>query len=380
MASTVRLENIIKIFGKKILAVDNVSLTLEKGKLITLLGPSGCGKTTLLRIIAGLEKQDFGNVYFDETNVNDVSTRDREVAMVFQSYALYPHMTVWKNLAYGLKMRKVAEDEIEQSISNIAEMLGLEEMLNRKPKELSGGQQQRVALGRAIVRNSRVFLLDEPLSNLDAKLRSKMRTEIVTLQKKLNHTMIYVTHDQLEAMSMSDKIVLMNKGKILQSGTPMEIFENPENMFVADFIGTPSINFIPAELEDENESIIIGRVGKWRIPFSDRLSNVLKAKNIFEVTLGIRPEYFEITETESNQDALAEITVIEPVGSEMIVHTKIEGQEVVIRCEMNLNLKEGQIIGLKPYKDKILFFDLKTKESLLLIQSQTNKTSYINDK
>jgi len=364
MASTVRLENITKTFGKKVMAVDNLSLTLEKGKLITLLGPSGCGKTTLLRIIAGLENQDSGCVYFDEKNVNDVSTRDREVAMVFQSYALYPHMTVWKNLAYGLKMRKISGDVIEKSISNIAEMLGLEEMLNRKPRELSGGQQQRVALGRAIVRNSRVFLLDEPLSNLDAKLRSKMRTEIVTLQKKLNHTMIYVTHDQLEAMSMSDKIVLMNKGQILQSGTPMEIFENPKNMFVADFIGTPSINFIPSKLEDENGSII-GRVGKWRIHFSDRLSSVAKMKNMSEITLGIRPEYLAICESKNNRDAQAEITVIEPVGSEMIVHTKMEGHDVVIRCEMNPNLKEGQVVRLEPYKDKILFFNQKTEESII---------------
>lgn len=364
MASTVRLENLTKTFGKNIVAVDNVSMILEKGKLITLLGPSGCGKTTLLRIIAGLENQDSGSVYFDETNVNTVSTRDREVAMVFQSYALYPHMTVWKNLAYGLKMRKTSGDVIEQSISKIAAMLGLEEMLNRKPRELSGGQQQRVALGRAIVRNSRVFLLDEPLSNLDAKLRSKMRTEIVTLQKRLNHTMIYVTHDQLEAMSMSDKIVLMNKGKILQFGTPMEIFEKPKNMFVAGFIGTPSINFIPSKLEDENGSII-GRVGKWRIHFSDRLSRVVKTKNIAKITLGIRPEYLAIHESKNNRGAQAEITVIEPVGSEMFVHTKIEGHAIVIRCEMNPNLKEGQFVKLEPYKDKILFFDRKTEESII---------------
>jgi multiple sugar transport system ATP-binding protein len=364
MASTVRLESITKIFGKKVLAVDNISLTLTQGKLITLLGPSGCGKTTLLRIIAGLEEQTSGSVYFDDKNVNNVSTRDREVAMVFQSYALYPHMTVNRNLAYGLKMRKTPKEEIEKNILRIAEMLGIEELLHRKPKELSGGQQQRVALGRAIIRNSRVFLLDEPLSNLDAKLRAKMRTEIVTLQKKLGHTMIYVTHDQLEAMSMSDEIVLMNQGKVMQTGTPMEIFENPTNMFVASFIGTPSINFLQSKLKDENGSFT-AYVGDWQIPLTERLSNIIRQKNISEAILGIRPEYLTIHESENLQDSQAEIRVIEPVGSEMFIHTTIQRQEVVTRCGVIPGLKEGQRVYLEPIQEKILLFDPNTEESLL---------------
>ncbi len=362
MACTVKLKHITKLFGKKFRAVDDVSLTIDGGKMVSLLGPSGCGKTTTLRIIAGLETQTTGDIMFDDTNVNDVSTRDREVAMVFQSYALYPHMAVRKNLAYGLKMRKTPVDEIERKIENISKMLGLNELLNRRPNQLSGGQQQRVALGRAIVRDPKVFLLDEPLSNLDAKLRAKMRAEISTLQRKLGHTMIYVTHDQLEAMSMSDEIVLMNKGRIVQVDSPMEIFEHPRNMFVADFIGTPSINFLSAKIEDKGGRLCAG-VGRWQIHLQERLSVVVKKKTVFDTILGIRPEHLAIEKNPATQNGLAQITVIEPVGSEMIVHTQIEDNEVIIKCPIDKELTIGQMVQLVPVPDKINLFDPDTEES-----------------
>jgi multiple sugar transport system ATP-binding protein len=365
MATTVHLKNIRKIFSgkKEVIGVDNVDLTLQGGKLITLLGPSGCGKTTTLRIIAGLEKQTSGDIYFDDTNVNDISTRDREVAMVFQSYALYPHMTVRKNLSYGLKMRKTPENEIETKVHDISAMLGLQELLGRKPRELSGGQQQRVALGRAIVRDPKVFLLDEPLSNLDAKLRAKMRTEIQTLQKKLGQTMIYVTHDQLEAMSMSDEIILMNNGKVMQTGSPLEIFENPKNMFVASFIGTPSINFLPATLKEEKGKLR-AYVGSWPIGLSDARSEIVRGKKLEDLVLGIRPEYIFIRETGNIETPCAQIKVIEPVGSEMIVHVVCENNEVVVRCGANPNLIVGQRVWLDPSGEKILLFDPRSDQSL----------------
>jgi multiple sugar transport system ATP-binding protein len=363
IACTVKLKHITKLFGRKNRAVDDVSLTIEGGKMVSLLGPSGCGKTTTLRIIAGLETQTSGDIMFDDTNVNNISTPDRQVAMVFQSYALYPHMSVRKNLGYGLKMRKAPVDEIQRKIENISTMLGLNELLDRRPGHLSGGQQQRVALGRAIVRDPKVFLLDEPLSNLDAKLRAKMRTEIVTLQKKLGHTMIYVTHDQLEAMSMSDEIVLMNKGRIVQVDSPMVIFERPRNMFVADFIGTPSINFLPAKTEDQGGRLC-ACVGSWQIQLQEQLSVVVKEKNVSDIILGIRPEHLTIERNPTTQNGLAQITVIEPVGSEMIVHTQVADKQVVVKCPIDKDLIIGQMVQLVPMSDKIHLFDPDTEESL----------------
>ena len=254
--SKVKVVNLVKRFDKTI-AVDGVSFDVRDGEFIILLGPSGCGKTTTLRCIAGLETPDEGEIYIDDRLVNDLPPKDRDIAMVFQSYALYPHMTVYGNLAFPLKMRKLPKDEIDKKVREVAKLLRIEELLDRKPRQLSGGQQQRVALGRALVRTPKVFLMDEPLSNLDAKLRVYMRAELKKLQRDLKITTIYVTHDQAEAMAMADRIAVMNKGKILQYSEPNHVYEKPANLFVAGFIGSPPMNFIKASIVEKDSRIIL---------------------------------------------------------------------------------------------------------------------------
>src|SRR5690625_4178687 len=247
----VRLENIRKVYGKDVLAVDDFNLHIKDKEFLVLVGPSGCGKSTTLRMIAGLEEITEGDLYIGDKRVNDVAPKDRDIAMVFQNYALYPHMDVFNNMAFGLKLRKFKKDDIKERVNNAAKILGLEELLDRKPKALSGGQRQRVALGRAIVRNPKVFLMDEPLSNLDAKLRVQMRAEIQKLHNQLQTTTIYVTHDQTEAMTMATRLVVMKDGIIQQVGTPKEIYDNPENVFVGGFIGSPAMNFLVGEVKDD---------------------------------------------------------------------------------------------------------------------------------
>ncbi len=255
--SSVRLENITKIFPPNVVAVNNVNLKIEKGEFFVLLGPSGCGKTTTLRIIAGLEKPTKGRVYIDEQDVTDLPPRKRDVAMVFQTWALYPHMKVYDNIAFPLKLRKVPKDEIDRKVREVAKLLRIEELLDRYPKQLSGGQQQRVALARALVRNPRVWLMDEPLSNLDALLRVQMRAELKRLQKELKITTVYVTHDQVEAMTMADRIAVMNAGRVLQIGTPHEVYHYPKTKFVAGFIGSPPMNFIKAVFDFKEGSYVL---------------------------------------------------------------------------------------------------------------------------
>src|SRR5690554_7790001 len=283
--ATVTLKNMNKVYEGNVHAVVDFNLHVKDKEFIVLVGPSGCGKTTTLRMIAGLEDITSGELRIDDEIVNDIAPKDRNIAMVFQSYALYPHMSVYDNMAFGLKLRKFSRDDIERRVNNAAEILGLKALLNRKPKALSGGQRQRVALGRAIVRNAKVFLMDEPLSNLDAKLRVQMRTEIIKLHDRIETTTIYVTHDQTEAMTMADRIVIMKDGYIQQIGSPKNVYDKPENMFVANFIGSPAMNFIYGKYAE-------GRfhVGDKSFVIPEMFLEELKEYNHKEVVLGIRPE------------------------------------------------------------------------------------------
>ena len=328
----VSLRHIDKIYDNKVQAVFDFNLDIQKQEFIVLVGPSGCGKSTTLRMIAGLEEISNGELYIDHVLSNDLAPKNRNIAMVFQNYALYPHMTVYDNLAFGLKMTHVPKDEIVERVLNAAKILGLEELLDRKPKALSGGQRQRVALGRAIVRNAKVFLMDEPLSNLDAKLRVQMRAEIIKLHDELKATTIYVTHDQTEAMTMASRIVVMNKGYIQQIGTPIEVYNKPANTFVASFIGAPAMNLLNVTYKD------------GVITFSDGNTltlpkHYLEEKDLpEEFILGIRPENIKTTFKEDKDCYPVEIQVAELLGREYYVHTLFGGIDLVSNTEVNEKL------------------------------------------
>jgi len=319
----VELKNISKIYDDGTKAVSNVNIQIKDKEFVVLVGPSGCGKTTTLRMIAGLEEISEGELYIDGKLVNSLSPKDRDIAMVFQNYALYPHMNVYDNIAFGLKLRKFNKDEIDKRVKEVADILGLSESLRKKPKSLSGGQRQRVALGRAIVRNPKVFLFDEPLSNLDAKLRVQMRAEISKLHKKLNATIIYVTHDQVEAMTMGDRIVVMESGLVKQTDSPMKIYQNPVNKFVAGFIGTPSMNFIEGKLNFKDSIVFVSKQSKIDIPImNEQIRN--EKNNNKEVILGIRPENILLNNRKEESGRYFEfksrVELIEPLGSQMLIH------------------------------------------------------------
>ena len=297
--ATVKLENICKIYDGGVKAVDNVNIDIEDREFVVLVGPSGCGKSTTLRMVAGLEDISSGTLTIDGKVVNDVPPKDRDIAMVFQNYALYPHMTVYDNMAFGLKIRKFDKQEIDRRVREAAKILDIEQLLERKPKALSGGQRQRVAVGRAIVRQPKVFLFDEPLSNLDAKLRVQMRAEISGLHHRLKATMIYVTHDQVEALTMADKIVVMKLGVIQQIGGPLELYNNPDNKFVAGFIGSPPMNFINTKVEAQGDTIFVNE-GTFKIEVTPAQAKVLKPYVGKQVTFGIRPEDVEFTKNVSS--------------------------------------------------------------------------------
>ena len=294
-------------------------------EFIVLVGPSGCGKSTVLRMIAGLEEITEGELYIDGQYMNDVEPKDRDISMVFQNYALFPHMTVYDNIAFGLKRRKVPKNEIDKKVREAAEILQISELLQRKPKALSGGQRQRVAIGRAIVRQPKVYLMDEPLSNLDAKLRNQMRSELKKLHKQMNTTFIYVTHDQTEAMTLGDRIVVMKKGHIQQIGTPHEVFDHPRNLFVASFIGTPQMNFIDVMLVLEN-GMPTARIGAWHIPLELPMDIRLTEGEERPAVLGIRPEYVEIDEPDGIP---APVTMQELMGSTVQLHLALGGAELI---------------------------------------------------
>ena len=339
-----KFEDIAKSFGENHV-ISKFNLEVEKGKFLVLLGPSGCGKSTLLRMIAGLEKIDNGKVFLENNLLNDLLPSKRQIAMVFQSYALYPHMSVFENISFGLKSEKISKNEIKSKVIEAAKILKIEELLDRRPKELSGGQRQRVAIGRAITRNPKLFLFDEPLSNLDAALRSEMRVEISKLHKKLKRNIVYVTHDQIEAMTLADKIVIMNKGKIEQFGAPDDIYSKPNNIFVAEFIGNPKMNIFKVE----NKDIINKNTFKL-------FNNEIKFENINfknELYVGIRPEDISL-ENKSEFEVKICVDLIENLGSEKIVYSHLNNTE--IRIKSTKNIKEKDITIYFP-KNKLYLFD-----------------------
>ncbi len=312
---------------KGVIAVQQFNLDIADQEFIVLVGPSGCGKSTTLRMIAGLEEISEGELYIDGKLMNDVAPKDRDIAMVFQNYALYPHMTVYENMAFSLKLRKVPKAEIDKKVREAAEILDITQYLGRRPKALSGGQRQRVAIGRAIVRDPAVFLMDEPLSNLDAKLRNQMRAEIIKLRKRINTTFIYVTHDQTEAMTLGDRIVIMRDGYIQQIGTPQEVFNNPRNLFVAGFIGTPQMNFFDAKLLREGEKFFV-EIGGVKIELDKEKEARLLANDIQtqDVTLGVRPEHTVV----ADEGIAATVDVSEMMGSSVHLHVNAAGKDVII--------------------------------------------------
>ncbi|WP_136687631.1 ABC transporter ATP-binding protein [Halorhabdus amylolytica] len=365
--ANVTLDEVTKIFedeSGEIVAVDDVNIDIRDGEFLVLVGPSGCGKSTTLRMVAGLEKPTSGTISVDGESITHRSPQERNVAMVFQSYALYPHMTVRGNMSFGLEeATELSEEEIHTRVEDAATMLGIDNLLDRKPDELSGGQQQRVALGRAIVREPDAFLLDEPLANLDAKLRSEMRTELQHLQEDLDTTTIYVTHDQTEAMTMSDRIAVLNDGQLQQIGTPLECYHRPNNQFVAGFIGEPSMNFLPVTLENGR---LVGE--HFEYPLSEETRANLEGRT--DLVLGIRPEDVEIMDTPSGEHEFPGVVdVVEPMGNENTVHVAFEGQdradaELTATISGMRNVAEAASIGVGIPENAIHIFDGETGESL----------------
>ena len=372
--STVNLKNIKKIYDNKVTAVHDFNLDIADKEFIVLVGPSGCGKSTTLRMVAGLEDISEGDLLIDGKRVNDVEPKDRDIAMVFQSYALYPHMTVYENMAFALKLRKVPKDEIDKKVREAAEILDITKYLDRKPKALSGGQRQRVAIGRAIVRDPKVFLMDEPLSNLDAKLRNQMRAEIIKLRQRINTTFIYVTHDQTEAMTLGDRIVIMKDGFIQQIGTPQEVFDMPANLFVAGFIGSPQMNFFDAKLEkngDKYQANVAGAV----IDLTDEMQKKLAAKGVapMDITLGVRPEHISFAKEAGPHTVKGKVDVSEMMGSELYLHVTAGEKDIVLRIpttelppEHRSGIPYGAEVNFTFRPELIHLFDPQTEKNLLV--------------
>ena len=368
----------LQITDKGVVAVQDFNLEIADKEFIVLVGPSGCGKSTTLRMVAGLEQISEGELYIDGEYMNNVAPKSRDIAMVFQNYALYPHMTVYENMAFSLKMQKYSKAEIDAHVREAAEILDITPLLERKPKALSGGQRQRVAMGRAFVRNPKVFLMDEPLSNLDAKLRNQMRAEIIKLRKKIDTTFIYVTHDQVEAMTLGDRIVIMKDGFIQQIGTPQEVFTHPKNLFVAGFIGVPQMNFFPASRLQQEEGGYVAEILGERFQLADETAGALANAGVSgerEVVVGVRPVNVIISEDGTGIDAVIEVA--EMMGSEMHLHLKAAGTDVsgeqeteIIAIVPTLGLdveamSAGQHLRLKLQTEAMHFFDPETEESLL---------------
>ena len=368
----VTLENVSKIFGE-VEAVKGISLDVEDKEFLVLLGPSGCGKSTTLRMIAGLEELSEGNIYIGEKRVNDVAPRDRDIAMVFQDYALYPHMTVYQNMAFGLKLRKFPKAEINQRVKEAAEILGIQNLLQRKPRELSGGQRQRVAVGRSIVRKPAVFLFDEPLSNLDAKLRGQMRTELSKLHDQLNTTIIYVTHDQVEAMTMGTIIVIMNDGVVNQMGAPMEIYNYPVNKFVGGFIGNPGMNFIDAKIISRDANLYVD-TESFQLLIPAEKQPYLQDKVGREVILGIRPEHIEDAAFPDNTAVTdsfkAVVEVVETLGAEIQLDVVSGEHGLVARVDPRTKAKRHQEISMAVNMEKIHIFDTAAPNNRIKTEDQ----------
>ena len=357
-----RLVGIKKVYDKDVVSVEDFNLEIRDKEFLVLVGPSGCGKSTTLRMIAGLEEITEGDLYIGDKRVNDVAPKDRDIAMVFQNYALYPHMDVYNNMAFGLKLRKFKKDEIKKRVDNAAKILGLEDLLTRKPKALSGGQRQRVALGRAIVRDAEVFLMDEPLSNLDAKLRVQMRGEIQKLHRRLQTTTVYVTHDQTEAMTMATRLVVMKDGLIQQVGEPKEVYDSPNNIFVGGFIGSPAMNFLNGKLEGDH--FVMDDV---KILVPEGKMKALREQGYVgkDIVLGIRPEDIHdeplYLKSSPETQITATIDVAELMGSEIVLYSKLNDQEFVARVDARFNAAAGQTIKMAFNVSKAHFFDVETE-------------------
>ncbi|MCE5234833.1 MAG: sn-glycerol-3-phosphate ABC transporter ATP-binding protein UgpC [Clostridiaceae bacterium] len=371
--ASVTMKNLKKVYEKNVVAVDDFNLEIADKEFVVLVGPSGCGKSTTLRMVAGLEEITEGELFIGDKLVNDVAPKDRDIAMVFQNYALYPHMTVYENMAFALKLRKVPKAEIDKKVKEAAEILGIAEYLSRRPKALSGGQRQRVAIGRAIVREPQVFLMDEPLSNLDAKLRNQMRAELIKLRERIDTTFIYVTHDQTEAMTLGDRIVVMKDGFVQQIGTPHEVFNKPSNLFVAGFIGTPQMNFFEAKLLASGGKYSV-KIEEAEIELSEEAQSVLRGKGVKEsdISAGIRPEHIAIAPQAGANTVHARVDVSEMMGSEAYVHVEAAGKDVVLRVsttDMYTNHGFGATkqayIDFTAAPEHIHIFDRETGQNLL---------------
>lgn len=365
------LKNINKVYpGSNAPAVKNVNLEIEDKEFVVLVGPSGCGKSTTLRMIAGLEEITDGELFIGDKLCNDVAPKDRDIAMVFQNYALYPHMTVYENMAFGLKLRKVPKAEIDAKVKEAAKILGIEHLLERKPKALSGGQRQRVALGRAIVREPKVFLMDEPLSNLDAKLRVAMRTEISKLHKRLNTTFVYVTHDQTEAMTMGTRIVVMKDGVIQQVDSPTVLYNSPSNMFVAGFIGSPQMNFMDATIEKKDGGLYV-KIGNATLPIPADKAAIVEEKGYVgkEVVFGIRPENLDdspaFVEKNSHSCISAKVELVEHMGSETFLYLVFEGNNIVAKVEPTTKAVIDDTVRVGVDMDLMHLFDKETENTII---------------
>ncbi|MBN1685081.1 MAG: sn-glycerol-3-phosphate ABC transporter ATP-binding protein UgpC [Spirochaetales bacterium] len=363
--ATVEMKGVGKVYDGGVRAVENVNITVNDREFVVLVGPSGCGKTTTLRMVAGLEDITEGEIYIDGKLVNGVAPKDRDIAMVFQNYALYPHMTVYDNMAFGLKIRKYPKTEIQARVREAAQILDIEELLNRKPKALSGGQRQRVAVGRAIVRKPKVFLFDEPLSNLDAKLRVQMRTEISALHNRLQATMIYVTHDQVEAMTMADKIVVMKSGVIQQIGSPLELYNHPVNRFVAGFIGSPPMNFMNVTIKEASGRIVADE-GVNQIEIRNGNREKLRPYIGKELIFGIRPEDLVLQEKGSPGKSIkTAVTIVEPLGAEIHLYLDTGRHPLIARVPPRYDFRVGDEAFFQADLEKVIFFDPDTENALI---------------
>ena len=362
----IRFENVSKIYQDKTVAVKNINLNIKDKEFVVLVGPSGCGKSTTLRMLVGLEEISNGKLYIDDKCVNKIPPKDRDIAIVFQNYALYPHMTTYDNLSFGLKIKKVKKKEIRKRVMDVAKILEIEDLLEKKPKAMSGGQKQRVAIGRAIIRNPKVFLFDEPLSNLDAKLRVQMRIEITKLHQRLKTTIVYVTHDQVEAMTLGDRIVVMDKGKIQQIGTPANLYANPDNLFVAGFIGMPPMNIINGEIISDNNVVKFidnSKELKVNLPANNGLKNYINKK----IVMGIRSEDIQYNVNVDDKNFITlrrKILFIEQLGHEIYIYFKLQNKQIISRIKSDNSLQKGEEIDLLFNIKKMYFFDSETGERI----------------
>ncbi|GEM85909.1 ABC transporter ATP-binding protein [Meiothermus granaticius] len=363
----IKLEHVYKRYGGKVTAVKDFNLETEDGEFVVFVGPSGCGKTTTLRMIAGLEDITEGQLFIGDRLVNDVPPKDRDIAMVFQNYALYPHMNVYENMAFGLRLRKVHKDEIDRRVKEAARIIKIDHLLQRKPRELSGGQRQRVAMGRAIVREPKVFLFDEPLSNLDAKLRVEMRAEISKLQRRLGVTTVYVTHDQVEAMTLGTRIVVMKDGEVLQVDSPLNLYDFPETKFVAGFIGSPSMNFIRSRVVTEGEHVYFTGEG-FKVRANPTLATNLRAYNGKEVWMGIRPEHLGhkgwTPIPEDNNVVRGKVEVVEPLGADTEIHVDVMGGMVTAKVDGHAMVLPGDSVELLVDTSKLHAFDVDSEKAI----------------